>query len=431
MRLSHRLPQLRLRRNAFTTSGKHFGQKPARTLYELLGVRPDADSKNLQMAFRDAAKAHHPDLNPGDPDATRRFTQIVNAYGILRCSEQRDVYDQMLALERARRRTRLTRNVCDAAAVVALAVVIVGGFALFQYVSETSVDTARVVEVARKPAEVAIVPGAVVPDEGSHAPLMTARGEPAGSNSEVAEAVDALVAAIGRGDMGGRAHEQGQPDEKSHAPLTAVKGDPAGQSSEVADAVDALVAAIDRGDMGSRAHEQGQPDEKGHAPSMMANRDPASDPSGPKREVARAIDTLMAAIDRGDMGKSKLAKAVDALVAAIDRGDMRSGAADPAKNAGSHSPDQIRPASVEPRSSSSERDKSPSPEVAILDAKHDARMNAKPRTLARRPAIDRTTVGQAGAESRDLSQVALAGRNVTPCGGSCANQAPPLFGVGF
>jgi hypothetical protein len=479
MRLSHRLPQLRLRRNAFMISGKASRKRPARTLYELLGVRPDADTQKLHMAFRDAAKAHHPDLNPGDPHATRRFTQIVNAYGILRDAEQRDVYDQMLSLERARRRARLTRTVFDAVAVVALAVVIVGGFALFEQVSKTSVETARVAEaVTRKPAKMAIAPGAVVPDE-SHAPLMTAKGEPAGSSSEVvdavdalvaairrgdmggrayaqskpdenssapltmakgepagsssevADAVDALVAAIRRGDMGGRAYEQSKPDENSSAPLTMANGDPAGSSSEVAAAVDALVAAIDRGDMGGHAHEQDKPDEDSHAPSTMANGDPASDPSGPKSEVAKAIDALVAAVDRGDMGKSKLAKAVDALVAAIDRGDMRSGAADQTKNAEAHSLDQTRPGSVEPRSSAPEGDKSPSPEVAILDAKHDARMSAGPRTHPKRPATDRTTVGQAAAGSRDLSQVAVASRNVTPCGGSCSSQAPPLFGVGF
>lgn len=384
MRLSHRLPQLRLRRNTFMISGKESRKRPARTLYELLGVRPDADTKKLHIAFRDAAKVHHPDLNPGDPDATRRFTQLVNAYGILRDAEQRDIYDQMLALERARRRARLTRTVFDAVTVVALVVVIVGGFALFEHVSKTSVETARVAEPAtRKPADMAIAPGAVVPDENSHAPLMTAKGEPAGPDSQVADAVDALVAAIRRGDMGGRAHEQGKPDENSHGPST------------------------------------------------IANGDPAPDPSRPQSEVAEAIDSLVAAVDRGDMGKSKLAKAVDALVAAIDRGDMRSGAADQTINAEPHSPDQTRPGSVEPRSSASERDKSPSPEVAILDAEHDARMSARPPTPPRRPATARTTVGQAGAGSRDASQVALASRNASPCGGSCSNQAPPVFGVGF
>jgi curved DNA-binding protein CbpA len=384
MRLSHRLPQLRLRRSAFITSGKDPRKKPARTLYELLGIRPDADSKKLHLAFRDAAKVHHPDLNPGDPDATRRFTQIVNAYGILRNAEQRVVYDEMLAFERERRRARLTRTVFDAVAVVGLAVVIVGGFALFEQFSKTSVETARVTEAAtRKPADMVIAPGAIVPDEGSHAPLMTAKGEPAGRTSEVAEAVDALV------------------------------------------------AAIDRGDMGSRADGQSKPDENSHAASAIANGDPASDPSGPDSEVARAIDTLVAAVDRGDMGKSRLAKAVDALIAAIDRGDMSSGAADKTKNAEPHSLDQTGPGSVEPRSSPPDRAKSPSPEVAILDAKHDAGMNAGPRMHPKRPATDRATVGRAGTESRDLSQVALASRNVTPCGGSCANQAPPLFGVGF
>src|SRR5262245_40132513 len=98
------------------SSGKPPRKRPAKTLYELLGVRPDADAKALKSAFRDAAKAHHPDLNPGDPDAQTRFTQILNAYGILRNAEQRGAYDGLLALDRARRRAALTRSIASHAA---------------------------------------------------------------------------------------------------------------------------------------------------------------------------------------------------------------------------------------------------------------------------------------------------------------------------
>jgi curved DNA-binding protein CbpA len=38
------------------------------TLYDLLGARPQDDAKTLKKAFRKAAKATHPDVNPGDPD---------------------------------------------------------------------------------------------------------------------------------------------------------------------------------------------------------------------------------------------------------------------------------------------------------------------------------------------------------------------------
>ena len=48
-----------------------------RTLYDLLGALPDDDAEGLRTAFRKAAKATHPDLNPDNPDAALRFRQLV------------------------------------------------------------------------------------------------------------------------------------------------------------------------------------------------------------------------------------------------------------------------------------------------------------------------------------------------------------------
>src|SRR5215471_5682424 len=139
-----RLPQLRLGCREFKTPGKYPRKMPARTLYELLGIRPDSHAKTLHDAFRDAAKVHHPDRNPGDPDATRRFTQIVNAYGILRNAEQRGVYDEMLARERERRRAELTHAIgSNVFAMVALIIVISGGYTLFLHASRISIEAGK------------------------------------------------------------------------------------------------------------------------------------------------------------------------------------------------------------------------------------------------------------------------------------------------
>jgi len=67
------------------------------TLYELLGALPDDDADSLRAAFRKAAKANHPDNNPGDPDAPRRFRRIVRANVILSDDRQRAAYDSLLA----------------------------------------------------------------------------------------------------------------------------------------------------------------------------------------------------------------------------------------------------------------------------------------------------------------------------------------------
>src|ERR1700730_889523 len=135
-----------------------------KTLYDLLGARPDDDAEKLQNAFRKAAKANHPDLHAGDPDAPKRFRQIAAAYAILRDAEQRATYDRLLAFRRQQLRSKLKRNiVSDAIAVVGLAVVLVGGYTLFARISKTSVaktsvEAVKVVEVAaRGPVEIADV----------------------------------------------------------------------------------------------------------------------------------------------------------------------------------------------------------------------------------------------------------------------------------
>ena len=70
------------------------------TLYDMLGALPRDDAETLRTAFRQAVKGTHPDLNPGDPEAGRKFRQIVRAQEILLDREQRAVYDHLLELAR-------------------------------------------------------------------------------------------------------------------------------------------------------------------------------------------------------------------------------------------------------------------------------------------------------------------------------------------
>jgi tetratricopeptide (TPR) repeat protein len=110
------------------------------TLYELLGALPDDDADRLRAAFRNAAKASHPDNNLDDPDAPQRFRRVVRAYVILRDERQRMTYDTLLA--RADQQRALTprrkvvpkiRNlVSDIIAGIVIAFVSIGAFLLFE-----------------------------------------------------------------------------------------------------------------------------------------------------------------------------------------------------------------------------------------------------------------------------------------------------------
>lgn len=63
-------------------------------LYDVLGVQRDAKPEAIRAAYRKLAKKHHPDLNPGKPEAAERFKTISLANEILSDPEKRGRYDR-------------------------------------------------------------------------------------------------------------------------------------------------------------------------------------------------------------------------------------------------------------------------------------------------------------------------------------------------
>ncbi len=66
-----------------------------RDYYIVLGVSRTVSQEDLKRAFRGLALQYHPDRNPDDPDATRRFREISEAYQVLSDPEQRARYDKL------------------------------------------------------------------------------------------------------------------------------------------------------------------------------------------------------------------------------------------------------------------------------------------------------------------------------------------------
>jgi DnaJ-class molecular chaperone len=62
--------------------------------YDLLDVAKSASQKDIQAAYRRLAKKLHPDLNPGDKDAQRKFQEVSAAYDILGDEEKRARFDR-------------------------------------------------------------------------------------------------------------------------------------------------------------------------------------------------------------------------------------------------------------------------------------------------------------------------------------------------
>ncbi|MGA2254264.1 MAG: J domain-containing protein [Thermoguttaceae bacterium] len=62
--------------------------------YKTLGISRNASHADIQKAYRELARKHHPDMNPDKPEAVKKFQEIQAAFDVLNNPEKREMYDR-------------------------------------------------------------------------------------------------------------------------------------------------------------------------------------------------------------------------------------------------------------------------------------------------------------------------------------------------
>src|SRR5687768_17359221 len=62
--------------------------------YEILEISREATPDEIKKAYRKKALQFHPDKNPGDSKAEKKFKEISEAYEVLSDEKKRQIYDR-------------------------------------------------------------------------------------------------------------------------------------------------------------------------------------------------------------------------------------------------------------------------------------------------------------------------------------------------
>tara|TARA_R110001592_G_scaffold323435_1_gene602699 strand:- start:36166 stop:37122 length:957 start_codon:yes stop_codon:yes gene_type:complete len=62
--------------------------------YKILGVKADAEAKEIKTAYRKLARKYHPDMNP-DEGAEEKFKEVSEAYQVLKDAKSRAEFDEL------------------------------------------------------------------------------------------------------------------------------------------------------------------------------------------------------------------------------------------------------------------------------------------------------------------------------------------------
>ncbi|HEX4132822.1 MAG TPA: J domain-containing protein [Pirellulales bacterium] len=66
----------------------------AEDYYTTLGISRSASQEDIQKAYRGLARKYHPDLNPDDASAKKKFQEVQAAFDVLSDASKREMYDR-------------------------------------------------------------------------------------------------------------------------------------------------------------------------------------------------------------------------------------------------------------------------------------------------------------------------------------------------
>ncbi len=66
----------------------------AKDFYQTLGVSRGASQEEIEKAYRQLARKYHPDMNPDDKSAKKKFQEVQAAFDVLSDPQKREMYDR-------------------------------------------------------------------------------------------------------------------------------------------------------------------------------------------------------------------------------------------------------------------------------------------------------------------------------------------------
>jgi len=195
--------------------------------YKILGVNRDAAADEIKAAWRNMAKAAHPDHNQSDPTATARFAEIGRAYETLKDPRKRSLFDNAVRMAEAKKQEQTIMQQRQAAREAAVRA------------KAAQANAERVMEELARAAQKAAADGS----------------RQAGSAEPAEEMVERIFGAQARAAGGGQAQGRTQQAQYQQAQNQQAQNQQAGETGRRADG-DATEAAGDE-DAGETAANAG------------------------------------------------------------------------------------------------------------------------------------------------------------------------------